>query len=123
MKVNNPFIQAQDMLGNDSKFSNVELQKLGGVTELVKQLQDFNNIYGITEYNSREIILNSKISTMSKIMDFPEYMDVLKFIAILKLSSNRKSRDEVGSILNGMRKKNISDQIREKLGQGDGNGE
>lgn len=107
---NNPFEDAQKQIsqGGQTIYSNTELARVSALVEGIKQLQDFHNILAVTDLSPQEIMLFSMAKTDADFWDIPEITQILRGLAIMKLSNGRKSRAEIIEALAGMGKKKLT---------------
>lgn len=112
---NNPFDDAQKVINQkELVYSSTELSKISAIAEGVKQLQDFKNIFAVTDLTTTQIMLFSQARTEGEFWDIPEYSIILKELATMLLSKDRKSRKEIIDALGGMSgKKKFGDRLKE----------
>ena len=99
----NPFDMAREALNDDNApYSNAELTKVSAISEGIKQLQNFKNIFGVTDLSPDMVVLFSKARAIADFWDIPEINEILEGLAILRLSKDRKSREEILKALIGL---------------------
>lgn len=116
-----PFDMAAEALDdNDSTFSSTDIQKANAITEGIKALQYPIDFFSISEFTSQQIVLITKARIVGEWWKIGEYTKICEMLAVMQLSRNRKSRDEIVKVLIGMQKKNAVQKGIDKLkGEGD----
>lgn len=117
MKNANPFTDAaKSMESQTVVYSNTELQKISAIAEGIKQLNDFKNIFAVSDFTPLQIMLISKARIIGEFWNINEIETILTDLAVLSLSKNRKSRQEIINALIGLAgKKPIGQRIKEVL--------
>lgn len=103
---NNPFEAAQEALKSDSpSYSNTDLQKFNIVTEGLRLLQDFKNIFAVTRLTGNQINLMTRLVTIGEWWEIPEYEQICNRLSVMQLSKDGASRKEIVQVLIGLTKK------------------
>lgn len=104
----------------DESFSSTELMKISAITEGIKQLQDFQNIFSITTLSNSEAVLFSKAKIIGSFWDVPQIEIILRDLAMMKLSINGKRADQIVDVLIAMNhKKGIKEKVKDFISGGE----
>lgn len=97
------FRQAQEQLDQqqDSVAAD-DLQKVTAIKEAIKHLQDFQHPFAATELSPYQIMLFSKAQIEADYFGNDNINSILSGLAVMKMSTERKSRNELVDVLKGM---------------------
>lgn len=118
-----PFEEAERVLSQGAQketiYTDTELSRASALSQAVEKLQDLNNIYAVTDLSDHQIVLFQKAELLANFWDIPEIEDILRGLAIKRLSRDRKSRGEIIEVLAGLnRKKSILEKVGLKKTEG-----
>lgn len=82
-------------------YSPGDIMRISAVTEAIKHLQNFKKPYGVTQLSPREIMLFSQAQEIASAWEW-DISSLLDDLAVLKMSENRKSREEIKDTLIGI---------------------
>lgn len=117
-----PFSDAikQLNISENETYTSTELMKISAITEGIKQLQDFRNIFSVTTLTANEAVLFSKAQVIGEFWNIKQIDKILRGLATMKLSINGKRADQIVNILIGMnRKKTTKEKVTDFIKGGE----